>query len=111
VTISLDNSTNHLYAFWIASNYQIEGKQYTTSWSTISSIEINTNEKDWLTSIYNVSSGANVCLEWTQGTSSPYDVRFETIIPEFSDAIIPIIGLLVYFIIFRKKSMRNKKLK
>jgi hypothetical protein len=102
VTITIDSSTDDLFAFWVSSNYQIEGQQYTTSWSAISGIETNTNEKDWLTSVYNVSSRADVCSEWTQGTSSPYDVRFE-IIPEFSDLLAPIIGVFALVVTLRRR--------
>ncbi len=110
VTITIDNSTDYLYAFWISSNYQIEGQEYTgSSWSTITEIETNTNAKDWLTSVYNVSAVGEVCWEWTQGTSSPYDARFERI-PEFTEILIPF--LTTCFVIFlsrRRKSVSRQR--
>jgi len=110
VTISTDNSTDYLYTFWVSSNYQIEGKKYTgSSWSNIDGIETNTNAKDWLTSVYNVSAVGDTCWEWTQGTSSPYDVRFERI-PEFTEILIPF--LTTCFVIFlsrRRKSVSRQR--
>ncbi|MFQ6106556.1 MAG: hypothetical protein ACE5QF_03065, partial [Thermoplasmata archaeon] len=103
VTITIDNSTDYLYAFWVSSSYQIEGQKYTgSSWSAITGIETNTNAKDWLTSVYNVSSMGKVCWEWTQGTSSPYDVKFE-MVPEFEDIFIPFISTCAIVLLFRRR--------
>ncbi|MFQ5883475.1 MAG: hypothetical protein ACE5IO_00070, partial [Thermoplasmata archaeon] len=108
VTITLDNSTDYLYVFYIDSTYQIKGKGLgSPSWTDISGIEVNTNEKDWLTSVYEVDSVLRICWEWTNGTSSPYQVRFETSIPEFEDVVLPV--FFVAILVFADRHKRRVK--
>ncbi|MFQ6128094.1 MAG: ATPase domain-containing protein [Thermoplasmata archaeon] len=109
VTITLDNSTNYLYLFYINSTHQIKGKALDfPSWVDITGIEENTDEKDWLTSVYEVDSVLKICWEWTNGTTSPYQVRFETGIPEFEDVIAPVFFLAILALMVRRKRRERR---
>src|SRR5437899_2381083 len=80
--ISLDTGTGDVYAFWIASTYQIMSKKYSGgSWSTVT-LETNTKTKYGLESIYNVSSAANMAWLWIQGPSGG-DVKFSLLSSPF----------------------------
>src|SRR5437899_8695534 len=80
--ISLDTGTGDVYAFWIASTYQIMAKKYRRgSWSTVT-LETNTKTKYGLESIYNVSSAANMAWLWIQGPSGG-DVKFSLLSSPF----------------------------
>ncbi|MEK6850906.1 MAG: hypothetical protein AABY30_00040, partial [Candidatus Thermoplasmatota archaeon] len=74
-TITRETSSGDLYAFWISSTNQIKSSRYSGSWSSVT-LETNTIAKSALTSLYNVSSQANVAWAWSQGSALPYDVKF-----------------------------------
>ena len=77
-TISRDTGTGDLYAFWISSTNQINAQKYSGSWSPMT-LETNTNAKSRLTSIDNAGASANVAWAWTQGSGSPWDVKFSVL--------------------------------
>ncbi len=74
-TITRETSSGDLYAFWIDSTNQIKGQRYTGSWSAIT-LETNTKSKTALTSLYSAGSQANVGWAWSQGSATPWDVKF-----------------------------------
>ena len=106
-TISLDSSTGNVYAMWItdgasADNIEIE-KNTTGTWSSVSSAQTS-YVKTFLTSIYSAPGETYICWQWTQNTSTPYDVIFDKI-PEFSDAVVPVLFVLTIFIaVYRRRS-------
>jgi len=74
-TISRDTGTGDLCAFYISSTNQIKGQRYSGSWSSVT-LETNTQTKIALTSVYSAGSSANLAWTWSQGSASPYDVKF-----------------------------------
>jgi hypothetical protein len=105
-TISLDTSNNDLYAFWINSSNQIHCKKWGgSSWTAIT-LDTDTTSKNYITSIYNYSSASQICWEWGEGTSTPWDVNFDRI-PEFPSIAVPIVVTVVIFIFFRKRSKKD----
>ena len=75
-TISRDTATGDLYALWVSTQTnQLEGQRYSGSWSSFS-VETNTNAKSRLNSLYSAGSAANIAWTWTQGSASPWDVKF-----------------------------------
>lgn len=78
-TLSLDTATGDLYALWISSTSQMEGKKYSGgSWSAVS-LETNTVAKSRLSAAYFAGSAANIAWSWTQGSGSPWDVKFSVL--------------------------------
>ncbi len=77
-TITRDTGTGNLYGFYISSTSQTKAQKYSGSWSPVT-LETNTQTKVALTSLYNVSSAANVSWVWTQGTASPFNVKFSVL--------------------------------
>lgn len=81
-TISVDTGNNNLYAFWIRSNtiYYKKGisPYASTEWDTNPTTLINTGTNNYLSSAY--QNGPNkIFLEWTEGTASPYNVKWESV--------------------------------
>ncbi|MCU0859773.1 MAG: hypothetical protein MUE55_04230, partial [Thermoplasmata archaeon] len=107
-TISLDTSTGNVFAMWMQQDtYQILVKKNVSGvWSSVS-VDQNAYAKNYLTSIYSVSGESYICMQWTQNTSSPYEVIFEKI-PEFSEVIVPVLFVLTIFIaVYRRSSRRD----
>jgi len=77
-TISRDTGTSNLYALYISSTNQIMAQKYSGSWSAVT-LETNTNAKSGLTSTESASSSSNIAWTWTQGTVSPWDVKFSVL--------------------------------
>ena len=106
-TISLDSSTGNIYVMWVkdgtsADNIEVM-KNVTGTWSTLS-VPQTTFVKTWLTSIYSAPGETYICWQWTQNTTSPYEVIFDKI-PEFSDAVLPVLFVLTIFIaVYRRRS-------
>jgi len=105
-TISLDSSTGNVYVMWLkdeasADSIEVE-KNVSGTWSSVSPSQ-TTYVKAFLTSIYSAPGEAYICWQWTQNTSSP-DVIFDKI-PEFSDAVVPVLFVLTIFIaVYRRRS-------
>jgi hypothetical protein len=104
-TISVDDSTGDLYAFWMRTDTSnvpqtMMGKVKANggSWTSISFDSQNSYTKQHLTSIYSVSSGSNICWLWTQNTSGTIEVFFD-VIPEFGNLAIPIISMMAMFMV------------
>ncbi len=107
-TISLDTSTGNVFAMWMKQDtYQIlVEKNVSGVWSSVS-VDQNSYAKNYLTSIYSVSGESYICMQWTQNTSSPYEVIFEKI-PEFSEVVVPVLFVLTIFIaVYRRGSRRD----
>jgi predicted RNA-binding Zn-ribbon protein involved in translation (DUF1610 family) len=116
-TISLDASTNDLHVFWLRSVSTttfapitvMGSKCVSGTWSYIT-IDQQTNfTKQYLTSIYSVSSEDKICWQWTQNLTAPIEVLYDNIpIPEFSHLAMPIIGSIAIFAVYRQRS-RDKQ--
>jgi hypothetical protein len=109
-TITLETSTEDLYAFWMASDYQIKGQKYSGSWTSISYIDVNTFTKDYLTSPYDISSASLMSWAWAQGGSVPYEAKI-AFIPEFGEVLAPVGFVILVSVIFsiRGRSRRNPR--
>lgn len=111
-TISLDTSTGNLFAFWIdagsASDPIVGKKNVSGIWTSINFGTQTNDAKNHLTSIYSVSGESRICWQWTQNTSAPIHVVFDKI-PEFSDAVLPVLIITVLFIAVPRCSRRKTK--
>jgi hypothetical protein len=101
-TISLESPTNKLYVLWLQSDTTLVPKIVmgrvcsSGTWSNMTLNSDTSYAKQYLTSIYNVSSEFDVCWQWTQNTSSPIHVLFDkVVIPEFGDVVLPMMCVLV----------------
>ena len=102
-TISIDTSTTNLYAYWVASTNQIKGKQYTSSWTTLTGFDVQTIAKNSLTSPYAYPGAPTVM--WAQG-SSPQEIKVEQI-PEFQDVVAPVLSTIVLVLFIARKRQRG----
>jgi hypothetical protein len=112
-TISLDSSTNNVYAFWVnmsADNGIAVKKKLSSSstWTTVSLGTQSTYAKSYLTSIYSVSGESRVCFQWTQNTTAPYEVWYDQI-PEFTDAFVPVLFVILVFAVGYRRRSGNRK--
>jgi len=113
-TISLETSTDNLYAFWIQTDTSMVGKvvkgaEYSSSsWTSLSLDTESSYTKQYLTSIYSVSGALKICWQWTQNTSGTIQVKFDHIIPEFSEVAGPIVFLIAMFGFYNYK-LKSKK--
>ncbi len=75
-TISKDASSGDLYVFWIRSNviYYSRSSSPFTSWSPPAAL-VSTGTNTWL-STSAVANNGYINLIWTEGSGSPYNVRF-----------------------------------
>jgi hypothetical protein len=108
-TISLDSSTGNLFAMWLRdTTYELlVMKNVSGTWSSVT-VDQNSYAKNYLTSIYSAPGESYICMQWTQNTSSPYEVIFEKI-PEFSDVVLPVFFVLTLFIaVYRRNSKRDE---
>ena len=108
-TISLDTSTGNLYAFWYDMQTQYVAAMINVSgaWSVLTLNAQTADAKAHLTSIYSAPSPFLICYMWTQNTTAPIQVVFDRI-PEFSDAALPVVGM-VAVLVFAIGPMRRKK--
>lgn len=99
-TISLDTSTNSVYAFWIfwdvpgASQTVVGKKNVSGTWTALTLPPQTTNVKQYLTSIYSAPAEHLICWQWTQNTTAPIQLHFEKI-PEFGSAVLPVAFMMV----------------
>ena len=95
-TITIDTSTQNLYAYWVSSANQIKGKRYAGSWTDITGFDVQTIAKNSLTSPY-AYVGAPLVM-WAQG-SSPQEIKVEKI-PEFQDLVAPVVTTVLCVLLF-----------
>jgi len=113
-TISLETSTGDLYAFWIQTDTSMVGKilkgtKYSGgSWTSLTLDSESSYTKQYLTSIYSVSGASKICLLWTQNTTSPIAVMFDTI-PEFGSALFPILFSALAVVLVAHAKLRRRK--
>jgi len=107
-TISLESSTNKLYVLWLQSDTALVPKIVmgrvcsASSWSNMTISSETSYAKQYLTSIYNVSSEYKICWQWTQNTTSQIQVLFDGVqIPEFGEVVLPMMSVLVIAVISR----------
>ena len=76
-TISRDNSTGDLYAFWKSPSAQIKASRNSGgSWTPVA-LEHDTMSKSYVTSVYNVSGSSRISWAWSEASSiQPMDMRF-----------------------------------
>ena len=109
-TISLETSGDSLYVIWLQCDSTfvprtVMGRMCISgTWSAMT-IEPQTNfVKQYMTSIYSVTGFYNICWQWTQNTTAPIEVLFDHIpIPEFADIALPLVGLIVTFVFYRRR--------
>jgi len=114
-TISLDQATGNVFAFWIETDpggtYHsiICKKNVTGTWTAISLSSDTTYVKQYLTSIYSAPNEQLICWQWTQNTTSTIEVQFDKI-PEFKDVIVPVVLMLGMFtaIIGRGRALKRR---
>jgi hypothetical protein len=116
-TISLEASTGDLYVFWIRSisvttpdRVTVMGSKCVSgTWSYITIEPQTSYTKQYMTSVYSVSGEFKICWQWTQNVTTPIDVMIDhQEIPELGDLTLPIIGVIVIFAVYRKRS-RSKE--
>jgi hypothetical protein len=116
-TISLEASTGDLYVFWIQSISTttfdpvtvMGSKCVSGTWSYITIQPQTSFTKQYMTSVYSVSGEFKICWQWTQNVTTPIDVMIDhQEIPELGDLTLPIIGVIVIFTVYRKRS-RSKE--
>jgi predicted RNA-binding Zn-ribbon protein involved in translation (DUF1610 family) len=113
-TISLDTSTGNLYVIWLQNilgdptyaPVTVTGRKCVSgTWSNMTIEPQTTFTKQYMTSIYSVSGEFKICWQWTQNTTAPIEVLFDsTMIPEFGDLTLPFIGFFVIFAVCRQRS-------
>lgn len=60
--------------------------------------------KQYMTSVYSIAGEYKICWQWTQNSTAPIDVMFDsTWIPEFGNLTLPIIGFIVIFAVYRQR--------
>jgi hypothetical protein len=107
-TISLDSATDNLYVFWLRSDSSLTPqtimgrKGVAGTWSNLTFGSQTTYAKQYLNSIYSVAGESKICWQWTQNTSSPIQVMFDTNIPEFSGLVLPPLFVCAVIIFVRR---------
>ncbi|MEW5747599.1 MAG: hypothetical protein AB1793_02255 [Candidatus Thermoplasmatota archaeon] len=103
-TISLDTTTGDVYALWVQrdNNNIICKKNVSGTWSFVTIGGQTSYAKQYLTSVYSAAGEGLLCWQWTQNSSSPYHVLYDSI-PEFSDVFVPVLLLLVVFIAVNRR--------
>jgi uncharacterized membrane protein YgdD (TMEM256/DUF423 family) len=116
-TITLESSSGDLYALWLQSDstftpITVMGMRCVSGvWSAITIASQTSFAKQHLTSIYSVSGESNTCWQWSQNTTAPVEVLFDgTMIPEFGDLALPMVGFIVIFAVYRQRSRSRDKL-
>jgi len=113
-TISVEIPTGNLYVLWLQSDDTLTPRTVigrscvTGTWSEMTIEHQTTFAKQYLTSAYSVSDEFKLCWQWTQNTTAPIQVLFDSFpIPEFTDltplASVSIVILAVYRTRQRKK--------
>jgi uncharacterized OB-fold protein len=113
-TISLDSSTNNLYVFWLRTDTTLVGKTVmgrkcvSGSWSNLTLSSDTTFAKRCLTSIYSVSGESKICWQWTQNTSSYLETRYDSLIPEFSDMLPPVLFFMAIIAVYSRRARSRR---
>lgn len=114
-TISLDELTGNLYAFWLRTDTLIQssaviGKKHnSTGWSDLTIEQQTAFPKMFLTSVYSVHGLSRMCWQWTENTTAPVNVLFDgPVVPEFGDLAPPLAGLVALFVVFTRAPRRRK---
>ena len=116
-TISLETSAGNLYVLWLQSDNTfvpraVIGRMCVSGiWSEMTIQDQTIFTKQYLTSAYAVSDKSLLCWQWTQNTTAPIQVLFDSfLIPEFSDLALPMIGFMVVFAVYGQRSRSRDKL-
>ena len=111
-TLSLDTTTNHLYAFWLRTDTSGVGvsvyarKCVGGTWSDISVGSQSSYPKQYLTSIYSVAGNSYICWEWTQNTTATIHVMFDKI-PEFESVLLPMSVAIILCVAINSRQRRK----
>ena len=110
-TISLETSTNTLYVLWLQSDTTlvpktvIAKKCVSDTWSNMTIEQQTSYSKQYLTSIYSVSGEYQICWQWTQNTTAPIQVMYDSFwVPEFGDLAPLVVMSIVVFAVYRIRS-------
>jgi hypothetical protein len=110
-TISLETSTGDLHALWLRGDNLFVPRTVMCSkcvagtWSYTALPSQTTFAKTFLTSVYSASGPFTICWQWTENTTAPINVVFDgTVIPEFGDLALPMVGFAVIFVAYRRVS-------
>ena len=112
-TISLDTSTNYVYAFWIQTDNTgigrtIMGKKNASgTWTSLTFSGQTADAKQYLTSIYSVPAETLIAWQWTQNTTAPIQVIFDKI-PEFDGVVMPVLFLMAMVLVVAGRRARRK---
>jgi hypothetical protein len=117
-TLSLDQATGNLYAFWIESNplgsyYTLMCRKNTTgTWTSYNLVGETTFAKQYLTSVYSATNENLIAWQWTQNTTAvDVEVQFDKI-PEFHDIAPPILMMMGMFaLLYRRSRARGRESK
>ncbi len=115
-TISIEASTGDLYALWLRGDSTLVPRTVMCSvfasgtWSSIVLPPQTAFPKFFLTSIYIAPGPLTVCWQWTENDTIPIEVMFDgTMIPEFGDLLVPIVGFAAIFVSCRRTSRRRRE--
>jgi hypothetical protein len=114
-TISVDSTTNNVYAFWIQTDTNGVGitvmgkKKMGGTWYSLAFHPQTSDPKTYLTSVYSAPGEMYICWQWTQNTTPPSQVIFDKI-PEFGDVLLPAFFVLVICVasIARARARRER---
>jgi hypothetical protein len=113
-TISLDSSTDNLYVLWLQGDSArvpktVMGRMCALgSWSDLVIAPQTSFTKQYMTSIYSAPGVYKIGWQWTQNTTAPIQVLFDSIpIPEFSD-LTPLVVVPLVVVAVRRISSRGK---
>jgi hypothetical protein len=112
-TITLDRSTGNVMAFWIATSGKqgliLEAKKNVSgTWTSVPLAGDTSYVKQYLTSIYSAPNEQLISWQWTQNTIPTTELLFDKI-PEFSEIVLPVLGMMVLFIIVRRRAREKRK--
>lgn len=113
-TISLDSSTDRVYAFWIltdssAIGLTVVGKKNTSgTWSLLAFDPQTADQKQYLTSIYSAPGENLICWQWTQNNTAPIQVIFDRI-PEFSHLVLPAFFVLAICVVALRRTRARRE--
>ena len=115
-TISLDSSTNNVYVIWLQCDSSftprtVMGRKCISgTWSSINTEPQTSFVKWYTTSIYSAPDGFKICWQWTQNSTMPIDVMYDsTWIPELGQLALPIMGFLAIFVAVRRGTRKGGK--
>lgn len=110
-TISLETSTDSLYVLWLQSDTTLAPKTVmgrkcvSDTWSNMTIEQQTSHTKMYLTSIYSASGEYKICWQWTQNTTAPIQVLYDSFwIPEFGDLTPLVCVSIVLFAVYRRSS-------